>query len=687
MSTLLTKKLLALSLLSFSLFSTNNIHGRGITTDPVIPAKSAIAGVVAPLQIKSGDGIFTIHGKITQEYISARNPAFLNEALPDKYGYGQSTVDLSSKVEWGKEQFGTNAIEGLFKIRHRGKWGETGSTSLTDDQPVFMGLGALNGHKHASSKPFMWVKEAWIKTNLNAVLNEFRNDDRFDVKIGYFGYSLGRGIALGEGYGSGKFFLALYNKLNDFSAPGILFSVNTWDKKLKLEAYMAVLEGRSSDANKTMAFNKANQIGRESAPWAGTGNDDRLFATQVIFKPIQGPDTSLKLTGYGLYNDGRDTKVEFYADSKNQLFTFGTGLDFKKGNFTLEVESALNFGYENLAMLDRNTIKVEDQDNGNAISVFSKIKNLTTPTVIVPAPDGDDANDDEGEVANPLPSGFNTTTIVPSGNAIATLALVQELRKNRHADQNQFVVAGNTYQSTVDRIRPAYRNAYAGLMFVADLTYHPQKRNVRISGAYGYSSGDQNPHIIEADKTYKGFVGLHECYSGQRVKSIILLDARNIKRPLSFDSRVKTQEVGEDNSFSDLHYFGVGGTWLPQTYHTKKMSITGNVMGFVKAFPSAKIILDINGNPSVSPTDLARRFLGTEINAILAFSPLPNMNISITGGIFFPGDYYQDIKGARLRDDFTTGLERQGVNIADPDKFRIGTDTIFVGNMAVSYIF
>ena len=89
------------------------------------------------------------------------------------------------------------------------------------------------------------------------------------------------------------------------------------------------------------------------------------------------------------------------------------------------------------------------------------------------------------------------------------------------------------YTNAADRFRPAYKNDFDGWMAVLDAAYNLRKWNLKWAVSWGYASGDVNPHIVEKDKKYNGFVGLHEGYCGKRVQSIFLLDMRLLKRPLA----------------------------------------------------------------------------------------------------------------------------------------------------------
>ena len=69
-------------------------------------------------------------------------------------------------------------------------------------------------------------------------------------------------------------------------------------------------------------------------------------------------------------------------------------------------------------------------------------------------------------------------------------------------------------------------------MAVVDAAYTFDKWPLSLAIAYGYASGDENPHKEAKNKTHNGFVGLHECYIGKRVKSVFY-DDRVLQLPFA----------------------------------------------------------------------------------------------------------------------------------------------------------
>lgn len=597
-------------------------------------------------------------GMIKQEYIYQENPRFLNKAIPDQYGYFKTTMEFKNGFKAGQRQFGHDAVEGLFVLRHKSVMGTAGSAGITDAQSVKIGDAFVGDIKHNSSKPLLWIKEGWIKTTLNSIFG-FNSEDIHFVKVGMLGHSVGRGIALGSEYGSPKDFLANYGQSNDFCAPGILLAGDVLNKGISYTGYVGFLENKSSSIKDTFNILKANQIGRETTPWTGTGNNNTMYALAVTLRPIETDKLTLALTPYIVYNRALDQAFDVAADSESHLKTIGAHINLQNDKaWGIDVEAAMNMGNEQLYNIDRNTIQLAQ---GNATAgqkaeyikgTYSHISQLVGDTY-VPAP--------------------------------AYYELRNELATNRHLANSQvFQVTvdgtNTTFKTASNRIRPAYKNTYAGFMGVADAFYKLEAINSIFSVAAGYLSGDANPHATEADKTYRGFIAMHEFYTGKYVKSAFMFDTRSVKRPLSFE---RGDTSLEDASFTDLIFGGYGFTWNSEKYKAKKAVINTNGLLFWKEFPSYKVD-PTTGAPT---TELARTFMGTELNLIASMEPLPYLTVMFKGGVFFPGAYYHDIQGVALPGDVYKKLDAPDTTDLVAANYRLGKDTALVATVSVDYRF
>ena len=102
-----------------------------------------------------------------------------------------------------------------------------------------------------------------------------------------------------------------------------------------------------------------------------------------------------------------------------------------------------------------------------------------------------------------------------------------------------------------------------------------------------------------------------------------------------------------------MQHVGVGLTWKPQQ-RIKNLSINPNVIAFWADKASYKFVpnADPNQNGTISTTDYAKKFLGTEVNLLSSCSILQDLKMFANLAYFVPGHYFTDMKGLRLTDYF-----------------------------------
>jgi hypothetical protein len=223
-------------------------------------------------------------------------------------------------------------------------------------------------------------------------------------------------------------------------------------------------------------------------------------------------------------------------------------------------------------------------------------------------------------------------------------------------------------------------------MFVSDAAYKFENHNLKVAATYAYASGDANPHENEVTKNYKGFSGIHEGYYGKRVPSIFLLDQRLLKRPTTLTRN--SDELVADMAFTDLHLAGAGATWTPRVCG-KSVTVNPNMLFFWKACDSKKVILTGVGAAATweaSPTENARKFMGTELNLVTKCELLKDLVAFGNFAVFVPGGYFTDTAGVPLDGDFYKKISNDPANY-DPKNFRIGDSTAYHVNVGFEYKF
>jgi len=611
-----------------------------------------------PFTISSGDSELTIGASSTTEHRFAKNVVFLNSNIPDEFSYFRQTIDSKLGFAYGQNQFDHKAIEANTTLRFKTIWGKIGETGATEFNTIKSGNAIVGSHKHISSKPLIWVKEAWLKTTLNSIFN-WGSEKLHSIKFGMFPFSLGRGISLGSVYGCSKDFLAIYSRITDYYAPGILLSGELSKDRLWYDLYYSKLEEKSASISDTFNSVKEKIVGRRTTPWRGVAKDSDLVAARLRIKPVKSDSFGeLYTEPYFYYNEASDQKIEMSGDSKSVLGAIGLNSEYKKNNFEFGAEAALNYGYEQLYHLDRNAVTLRMVEVSAGVwalqEVYNKIVDTATGQIYMPVND------------------TNKSTVANNTNIVNGTPLSSDA----------------SWRNASDRYRNDYRNRYRGWFAVADASYLFESICTKFSAAAGYVSGDANPHISDADgiyraRSYNGFVTLNEFYVGKRVPSVIMLDDRHIKRPLTLiidnNSEVKT-----DSAFSDLAHIGFGFDLRPKRLEEHNLSINPNVLFYWKAHKSPKYDLTTH---RASTTEKADRYLGTEFNINGRYDLLKDLSLVGNLAFFISGQYYNDVKGAPLDSDFFNRLEKVDQASLDSANYRLGSDNAMYFRVALEYRF
>ncbi len=613
-------------------------------------------GEKKPFSFARGDAVLTLGGKSVTEHRFAKNAVLLNNNIPDEAGHFRQTLDTTMGLVYGEKKFGHKALELSSTVRFKTIWGKVGYMAKTERDGAHKIAEALVGeHSHPSARSLVWIKDAWLKFSLNSVFGHDDTEKLHFIKAGMFSFYLGRGISLGPIYGFTKSYLAVFSRETDYSAPGILFSGEAVKDILSYDLYYSKLEEKSASFSDVFNSNKEKILGRRKNPWSGPAKDSDLIAARLKVTPFgkEKKYGDLNLEPYILYNEASDQQVLLPADSKSMLGTVGFAAEYKKKSFEIGGEIAANYGHEKIHAIDTNQVvirMVELEAGKTALqSVFNKILYVSNP-------------DKNLEVTSV------TKAIVAGNSNLYNSALFSN-------DTN--------YISTDDRFRTPYTNKYRGWMGVVDASYLFENFDLKFAAAYGYASGDKHPHAEKKDKSYKGFVGLYELYSGSRVPSVFVLDARKIKRPLTLQEG-STSEVDSEATFSDIQYFGIGATWKPKWLKERNCSINPNILFFRKVHRSPKYDRELE---AVSATAKARKGIGTEFNVISSIDLIKDLTLSANLSMFVPSNYYDDIKGAPMRGDLFNQLEETDRASLVSSTYRISTDTAFYTQIVLTYKF
>ena len=592
----------------------------------------------------------------------ARSSELFSSSPLDQIVYVRNTWDAALEAnvnQWVKTKL---------VLRNKATWGNEGIVATTSDT-FKLGDAVAGSHRHYIGKLVPWIKEGWFDFSLNKAAGL---DDMVQhrVKVGSFGFKLGRGISLGSAYNVSNGILGFYSSgVVDQYAFGSQIYGDIRKDKLSYNLYSAILENYSDKFSRVNAAAFASEIGRKENPQRGYGNINFIVAANLKWQALDGTGGLGKMTvePYITFNRAPEQKIEFTSDASSRLATFGLSTEYVGDVIEWGCELAGNFGSQKVRDWDRNKVVVDRDSDG-------VIKNFYTHVRI---------NSASGSKA--LVGSHSTTT---SGSTVAdgTRAAVNASLQGADYNGKEINTSGHTLLSGVaslwndsNRFRTGYTNRYKGMMFVADGVWNLQDdKKLKLVGTVGWASGDESPNVdlgdakaAVVDGDYQGFVGLQEVYSGKRVPSIFVIGSNDVVRPLSSPNNGFAINT---SGFTNLAYIGGGVDWQVKAL-SKGWRIKSNVLSYWQDKATKKY--DIT--TALSLDDYANKHLGVEINSSVRCALMGGLAAYVTGGIFKPGKHYDDIKGQPLNSSQLKALDSlDSTGYPDNGVPVIGTSTAIV---------
>lgn len=628
-----------------------------------------------PLRCDFGNLIAKWQIKFKPETFWARNANLLNNHnAADFTQFARSTLDINFALDYGEKCYGYNIADFFVTIRNKCNWGNPESIARTTLAKIKTLESLDSGHMHFITKQIFWIREVWFNFNVNHAMGLTFNWDLYFM-LGAFPFELGRGIALGAAYAVNPGFLGFFsdNTIDQY-AFGYKLNAEFVPDKVSVDLYGALLQNKGDSFNATGEKIYGQEYGRLRTPARGPGHVDFVIATRLKWFPVKADGVSVAFEPYLLYNNNPEQMIEFLADANVRLGTAGLSSEMVVNNFEFGFDSAVNFGHQRVHGWDRNVIDRENRQGiftlVNSSVVTENPQTTARPPRVVFAP-GD-----------------------PAGRQIQ-LIIDNSARDN---SQNGLFIGNATDPQTglpiqlyndLNRFRNPYTNQFKGWMIVADGAYWLRDHTLRFALGVGVASGDNDPNFNNngVNKDYKGFVGLQEIYTGDRLQSVFLLGgAGRIPRPLTTPSQssgalatIPTVLSG----FTNLVFTGGSLMWVPRL-NAKKFTVRPNILAYWQQHASHKfdIVTKMHTN------ELARNYLGTEVNTFFDISLLKDLKLFVVGSVFVPGGHYTDIKGTPLNRD-----QQRLLDLLDPTGFSIdpipllGDDTAYTINFGLEYRF
>ena len=656
------KKILSLAFVI--LFLTNSALAKEIISESSIKKNNNIGQTEKEIfGCKWDNNSFELGLKNITSGLYSRSAKLFSKSILDQTIGFQSIWDLTAKADIG------DALRSELNIRTKSSWGSPDSIAITSSTSSSLSNSTISSHSHSIKKQIFWLRSGWINVDLNKALSLGTNLNQY-LKFGYFGFDLGRGISLGSAFAASPGLLGFYaDRAVDQSAPGVLLGGELVKNRLSYDFYNAILKNNSDSFSKITESIYSDRLeSYRPNSSRGFGHIDFISAVRLkwlAMNPECGNCGKLTIEPYLMYNRDPEQKVEFSADASSNLTTLGIATDYEGSKFNFGCEFAANFGSQKVKAWDRNKIQVSTDSSGSLIEQYSHVVD-----------------------ADPNVSSNSPSSVVAS---TANKAIVDAAAKNPAENGNQIGSSG--FYNKLDRFRASHKNEYKGWMLVADASRNLIDDKLTIGATFGWATGDENPNKdlndfgdSHKDSTYQGFVGIQEIYSGKLVNSLFVIGPSLIARPLSssVNSSLQKSLASNTSGFTNLIYTGGAINWKVNTC-SKDVDLTLGLLNYWQDFATKKF----NVTTKLSIDEPASRNLGLELNTTVKLKVLKNLKAFLMGGVFIPGQHYDDIAGKPL-----SSAELSALDLATSENFNkydntpvLGTSPAFVLNWGIEYAF
>ncbi len=594
--------------------------------------------------------------KYKPESFYGKNVHLLNNNVDsDCIMFSRCTFDFNVGLDYGKACYGDNILNFYATMRNKSTWGVPESVARTTSTQIKTLESLDAGHIHFFTRQIMWIREAWLRFSINDALGlGFANKHYFTV--GALPFELGRGISLGAAYAVNPGPLGFFsdNSIDQF-AYGFKFNGDIVESKLVYDIYGSVLSNKGDSFSKTAENIYGQRFDYQLHPERGARHLNFIVASRLRWFPIQSGDDTLILEPYFFVGKKPELKVHFEADSSAVLGTVGLAGEMVWGNFEFGFDAARNIGKQVVFGWDRNKV-----DRENYQSLFSVVNSDVVSDNPATNPKAPKVAYVPGSAAQKL---IDASPQDASQNG-KKLGIVAD---PRNPAQNI------TIYNSATRYRNPYSNILEGWMAVFDGAYWCCNHQLRVAAGGGIASGDEDPNVnlddplnSRVDGNYKGFIGLQEIYTGNRIQSVFLLGgAGKIPRPLSAPTPFNqiTMFPTLTSGFTNLVFTGASLYWTSKGLK-HNFEIRPNVLAYWQQHATKKFDIATK----MSSSEYARNYLGTEVNMFFNVTLIKDFQFYAVGSVFIPGGHFDDIKGTPLNKDqkrFLDRVDNSGNNIEE----------------------
>jgi len=612
------------------------------------------------------------------EFFYGQNLNLLNNNNPtDRVFFARHVADLNVEYHFFNAVRENDIIFAKMNIRNKHVWGDPESIASTTISDVKIHNSVVGPHKHGIPRLIFWMREFWIQLSLSEFLH-VPFCGYHTLTFGSFPFSVGRGIALGAAFKVDPTDLGYYAEVAvDQYAFGAKLTGVISQECLMYDLYAAFIDNKSVKFSSNNERIRGQQFGHRNYQARGFGVIDYIVAGRLRMTAFARPGVNITFEPYAVYNHNPEMRIEFFGDAVSDLITVGLASESEIGCFEWGFDTAFNLGRQRVRGWDTNFIKIEPR-NSLLAEVNAKVRQVPPGQ---PIPN-----------CSLNPKACKKVPLALDANQNQSIIDVSE----QSAGQNCLVIGENSLGTLINdctRFVDPYYNTYGGSMFVLDFAYNIRWCNFKVAAAYGFASGDINPNRdleelgdSQIDGDYDGFLGLQETYSGTRVKSAFLLSGPGaVPRIIGYSSESASNPGASLVSrFTNIIFTGTGCTWKPK-WSAERWNLNPNILAYWQDVTPG--IFDVK-NQKFKQSKFADPFLGIELNIFVESEPIDGLRFFGVCAVFFPGEYYKDVKGRPLNRAQQAFIDNQNVTgIINDWVPLLGDDTAYFANLGCEYKF
>jgi hypothetical protein len=612
------------------------------------------------ITLKSHDMKMSFGGEIREQLFMYNHARTLRSDYSDYNEFIRHRAFIEWNAAQGEKKYGKPAVEAGVKLVNYLYWQQHGVYSpFVSDPIVLKDLDNITIASNTNVKtlvPLIFLDEAWFKAHFDTFLTPLKDHPTF-LQVGFFRYTIGRGLALGFHDDLAIDHLGWVGEGNymnyRFNPPGALIR-GQLIKDLTMDLYFSKWRETNSMLADVMKANRG-QLLYSSRTERSSRKDQNIYACKFDYTPKNTPIGNLIIEPYVVHCAAPEQTIEIEGDASSDLTTVGAMFDCKKNNFEANVEIAGQFGHQNVQALDRNVMQLTRGSDGNVKEVYSHILTTADPLTGAKVP---------------------VATAINYVNLPANRALTNQGKQLVGADGTAVVNMYNSNAFGNARFRNPYKLENRGYLALADVAYTFEDLPFRAALAGGIMSGDSFPYNEEKNKTYKGFIPFRSFYKGLYVENLLIWDEWVVPRPYTLNYRTY-QAPSSIRDYNNLQFIGFGLTWYPFNNKRKKLALTADTLFFWEQGALKK--WDKNGThpDATAETQIAAKrnsynfkgwlstknassFLGPEIDIKAVYNPVKDLNFMAKLCLFFPCQLYKDLDGQPNVQTKRTALDSAG---------------------------